>query len=114
MKRHQNPRCLKWGEGRAPQQARIRRDENAVKRVGERSELSTITNGCTLFSQPLMQKGVLSVVVSITGTLKNICEICYLVFRDVSPLTKGEGSLFLCRTLILRRKYGIIRKELLY
>jgi IclR family transcriptional regulator, acetate operon repressor len=43
-----------------------------------------------------------------------MCETCYSVFRDTFPLSKGEGSLFLCHTLILRWHYGIIRKELLY
>jgi hypothetical protein len=48
MKGHNDPRCLKWGEGRAPYiEGRIRRVSHAVKRVGELSELSTTVWGCT-------------------------------------------------------------------
>ena len=45
-----DPRCLKWGEGRAlfsHQVGRIRRVHSTVKRVGEVSELSTIEWGST-------------------------------------------------------------------
>ena len=47
MNGHNDPRYLKWEEGRAPREARIRRVYNAVKRLGEMSELSTTERGCT-------------------------------------------------------------------
>jgi hypothetical protein len=48
MKGHNNPRCLKWGDGRPPSRSgRIRRVSPAVKRVGELSELSTTVWGST-------------------------------------------------------------------
>ena len=47
MKGHHDPRCLKWGEGELASEASIRRVSPAVKRVGEKSELSTTEWGST-------------------------------------------------------------------
>jgi hypothetical protein len=49
MNGHKDPRCLKWGEWIAPYifKGRIRRVYNAVKRLGEKSELSTTVKRCT-------------------------------------------------------------------
>ena len=47
MKGHNDPHNLIWEEGRTPQEARIRRVENDVKHEGQKSELSTTTNGST-------------------------------------------------------------------
>ncbi len=47
MKGHTNPRRLKWGAGRVPVEARIRRVSCTVKRLGVNSELSTTKRGCT-------------------------------------------------------------------
>jgi hypothetical protein len=47
MNGHNDPRCYKWEERRAPREARIRRVYNAVKRLGEMSELSTTERGST-------------------------------------------------------------------
>jgi hypothetical protein len=48
MNGHNDPRYLKWGAGRVPWEASIRRVSLAVKRVGEKSELSTTVNRCTM------------------------------------------------------------------
>ena len=48
MKGHNDPHCLKWRAWRAPVSGRISRVYNAVKPLGEKSELSTAVNRCTL------------------------------------------------------------------
>jgi len=48
MKGHNDPRYIKVGERKAPREARIRRVYQAVKRVGEGSELSTMERGSTI------------------------------------------------------------------
>ncbi|HEX6483848.1 MAG TPA: hypothetical protein VF043_33790 [Ktedonobacteraceae bacterium] len=47
VKGHNDPRFSEWGEGSTLREARIRRGSQAVKPLGEMSELSTTTNGCT-------------------------------------------------------------------
>ena len=67
MKGHNNPRCLKWGERRAPLEARIRRVYSAVKRLGEKSELSTAVNCCNMYLfVTAMQEGRLIVLAQVS------------------------------------------------
>jgi len=47
MKGHTDPHRLKWGAWRAPVKHSIRRVSSVVKRVGEKSELSTTERGST-------------------------------------------------------------------
>ena len=56
MNEHNDPRCLKWGEGRAPRKARIWRVYHAVKRLGEMSELSTTEWGSTNLVHPAISQ----------------------------------------------------------
>jgi hypothetical protein len=51
MNGHNDPHCLKWGAWRTPREARIRRVSSAVKQVGEKPELSTTVNRCTLLER---------------------------------------------------------------
>jgi hypothetical protein len=73
MKGHNDPRCLKWGAGRAPVEARLRRVYSTVKRLGEMAELSTTERGSTIHT-PFISVADISAVDSITSMVPCVKE----------------------------------------
>jgi hypothetical protein len=72
MKGHTDPHRLKWGAWRAPVKHSIRRVSSVVKRVGEKSELSTTERGSTGYA---VQQYITAVNLFLTRNSFTLCCI---------------------------------------